>query len=292
MTESAHAQVWVSSGFKPGSDAQHETAYCSTSAIDPKTGQVSPAATDYPWFVASCSVTSSTGTTFTNSSPSCINPWILSNGTFSLGGIATPTAICSIDFPTQTGVEYTINSLHFIGFNELDGAGMYICNTSSAFMVCNVWSDPEGFMALPLKFGPSFSTLGSSIVQEITGSMTGTGVSQSFPDVEQEFNVPYPLCCFGEIWQIASTSAQYPQLNAVITDTSDIMNGNVTVKLTAPSGTTGDLTLDLYGQQYASIYILLDAGLATGSQNLKLSFDGVPPDIYPTANGTWVATLP
>ena len=216
MPETGHAQVWVSSGFKSGSDAKHMQAYCSTSAIDPTSGQTSPAATDYPWFFASCSVTSSTGTTFTNSSPSCANAWgwistTYIGGQYDLSGSANPTALCSIDFPIQSGFEYTINSIHWIYLSIYDNMqDEYICNTSYANLICDVYSDPEGFMALPLKYGPSFPTTGSSIVQKLTGNMTGTGANQIFPDVELEFNVPWPQCCFGGLWQIASTSAQYP----------------------------------------------------------------------------------
>lgn len=131
-------------------------------------------------------------------------------GPYPEGQGGNPTAICSIDFPVQSEVVYTINSIHIIDFNESDGTEMYQCGTSYAYMICNVWSDPEGFMALPLKYGPSFSTLGSSIVQEITGSMTGTGVSQIFPDVAEVLNPTPPIYSFGAIWQIASTSAKYP----------------------------------------------------------------------------------
>jgi hypothetical protein len=90
----------------------------------------------------------------------------------------------------------------------------------------------------------------------------------------------------------ATAEAQIEALSAEIIDTSDIMNGNVSVKLTAPSGTNGDLTLNLYGQQNSSIYTLLDSGLAEGSKELKLSLEGVQPDVYPTADGTWDANLP
>jgi hypothetical protein len=215
MTESANAQVWVSSGFKPVADAQHETAYCSTSAVNPTTGQTSPAATDYPWLMTYCSVTSSTGVTFTNSSsPSCSyeNADMSASWQYfaSMGDGGNPTAICTIDFPVQSGIEYTVNSGHLIVFFEPPDSDNhdYYCDTSYAYMLCGVYSDPEGFMILPLEFGPSFSTLGSSIVQEVTGSMTGTGAGQSFPMVS-EINVPPILGNFMGLWQIASTSAQY-----------------------------------------------------------------------------------
>jgi hypothetical protein len=83
-------------------------------------------------------------------------------------------------------------------------------------------------------------------------------------------------------------------LSAIITDTSDIMDGNLTVNLTAPSGTTGDLNLVFNGSN--------DSGpetsnapftaLAPGSQELQLDFDSISPGIYPMAKGTWNAMLP
>jgi hypothetical protein len=83
-------------------------------------------------------------------------------------------------------------------------------------------------------------------------------------------------------------------LSAAITDTSDIMNGNVTVKLTAPSGTTGDLNLifngsDASGQELSQVPF---TALSPGSQDLKLTFDTILPGIYPMANGSWNAMLP
>jgi len=219
MPETGNAQLWVSSGFKPGPDAQHMTAYCSTSAIDPATGNVSPTATDYESFYASCSVTSSTGDTFTNPSPTCSNPGAYlgwpgqpSNGTQAnpWDNIADPTGICKIDFTVQQGVQYTLNSVHWMLFNQNEnGASYYFCNPYNTSSTCNFWLDPEGFMILPLKFGPYFSTKETSIVQEITGSMTGTGVNQIFPFVSCSDGQNIPSCDFNGIWQIASTSAQY-----------------------------------------------------------------------------------
>jgi hypothetical protein len=93
----------------------------------------------------------------------------------------------------------------------------------------------------------------------------------------------------------ATSTVQIQALSAKITDTSDIMNGNVAVKLTAPSGTTGDLTLNFYGAtsiQNQVLDINLFPSQVPGSQALKLDFDSVPPAIYSTADGTWNATLP
>ncbi len=81
---------------------------------------------------------------------------------------------------------------------------------------------------------------------------------------------------------------------AVITDTSDIMDGNVTVNLTAPSGTTGDLNLDFNGSD-ASALELSQApftALSPGEQELQLPFDTILPGIYTMANGSWDALVP
>ena len=89
--------------------------------------------------------------------------------------------------------------------------------------------------------------------------------------------------------------AQVANLKAVITDTSNIMNGIVTVKLTAPSSTKGDLNLDFNGADANGLELsqVPFTALAPGSQNLKLPFDKtILPGIYPMANGTWDATVP
>jgi len=87
----------------------------------------------------------------------------------------------------------------------------------------------------------------------------------------------------------ATATVQIEALSAKITDTSDIMNGNVTVNLTAPSGTTGDLNLNLYGVQNFNTYSKQFSSLGPGLQNLELDFDYVQPDIYSTADGQWNA---
>ncbi|MFZ1086963.1 MAG: hypothetical protein WAN35_18520 [Terracidiphilus sp.] len=300
MTESANAQVWVSSGFKPGSDAKHETAYCSTSAIDPATGQISPAATEYEVFSVGCIVTASTGATFTIlSNQSCttapFNYLYFGDAPFGQLYSGNTMETCNIDFQPLPGVEYTINSVHWLSFYTAPQPPLYTpCSTSTDYMWCGVYSDPQGYMILPLKFGPVFSTLGSNIVQEITGSMTGTGVDQNFPLVAA-INDPSYLNSFGGSWQIASTSAQYIQTSAIITDTSDIMNGNVTVKLTAPAGTTGELNLDFNGSDNSGLQLSQATfpALTPDSQNLQLpSFDTILPGIYPMANGNWNALIP
>jgi hypothetical protein len=90
------------------------------------------------------------------------------------------------------------------------------------------------------------------------------------------------------------TPANIAILKAVVADTSNIINGIVTVKLTGPSGTTGDLTLSLSGttQNYKQTF----PGLAPGSHTLKLTLPSVPRDTYDSVNGDgasmWQANVP
>jgi len=83
-------------------------------------------------------------------------------------------------------------------------------------------------------------------------------------------------------------------LSATITDASNIMNGIVTVDLSAPTGTVGDLNLvvngsDSTGQELSQV---LFNALAPGSQDLNLTFDTVLPGIYTVANGDWNPVVP
>jgi len=178
-------------------------------------------------------------------------------------------ASCSVVFQPQPGVTYTISSGHDIWYNIFPD-----CYISSGIqMPC--YADPEGFYAAGIVRANTKST---SITQEVTG----TGAAMNYKPPFQQ-----PLA-------FASSSAIYTPVSAIITDTSDIMNNNVTVKLTAPSGTTGDLTLSFTGTNTngVEIYVPLFSNLSTGSQTLELPFDDVTPAIYTFANGTWNAMLP
>jgi len=93
---------------------------------------------------------------------------------------------------------------------------------------------------------------------------------------------------------VLAIGGSFSRISAIITDTSDIKNGNVTVNLSAPSGTTGDLMLDFNGSD-ASGPELAQApfpALSPGTQTLQLTFDSIDPGIYPMANGTWDANVP
>ncbi len=76
------------------------------------------------------------------------------------------------------------------------------------------------------------------------------------------------------------------------------MNANVTVNLTAPSGTTGDLNLDFKGTSKARgdlDYLPRFDDLSPGSQIIRLRFDYAQPGIYtsvPAETGIWYASVP
>ena len=94
-------------------------------------------------------------------------------------------------------------------------------------------------------------------------------------------------CDFGAtLWPVQIVAG----FSATITDTGKIMDGMVKVKLVAPSGTSGDLSLNLNGEN--DTYSQDFSNLSPGSQKLDLEFDSVAPDIYSTADGTWNANLP
>ena len=87
----------------------------------------------------------------------------------------------------------------------------------------------------------------------------------------------------------ATATAQIEALSATVTDTGKIQDGTVKVKLVAPGGTAGDLTLNLYGEN--DTYTQDFTSLSPGSQKLDFDLTSVPPDTYSTADGTWNANL-
>jgi hypothetical protein len=228
MPEIANAQVWVSSGFIPDTTGNSVTGYCSTSAVDPKTGVTSPAATDYPpEFGALCYVTTSAGATITF--PNCPIPpsgspadyfWFTGED----NNQVMPTARCSLDFPTQPGVTYTIHSVHRMGMDMTATPAVESCNDSNSIGGNNsCYADPEGYLldspdpfrfpqagyqTFPFSGEPYYSTSSSSITVEQPGSVTGTGVSQTLLlnwdfILSQVGNAPYfPI-------NLATASAQY-----------------------------------------------------------------------------------
>ena len=77
---------------------------------------------------------------------------------------------------------------------------------------------------------------------------------------------------------VATANAQVNNLKAVITDTSNIINGIVTVKLTAPTGTRGDLTLKF--QRTKGTYTQVFKNQTPGTRVLNLDLTSVPADTY------------
>lgn len=94
------------------------------------------------------------------------------------------------------------------------------------------------------------------------------------------------------IWGWVAALPAYAQigvLQAVITDTSNITNGMITVNLTGPNGAIGDLALNISGvnQNYTQTF----QGLSPGSHLLKLALPNVPADTYDSADGTWTTNI-
>jgi hypothetical protein len=88
----------------------------------------------------------------------------------------------------------------------------------------------------------------------------------------------------------ASATAQIiPPPTAAVTDTSNIKDGILTVDLTGPSGTSGDLTLTLSGsnQKYSQTF----PALQPGSQTLDLTLANMAADTYKSVDGTWATNF-
>jgi hypothetical protein len=297
VPESALAQVWISSGFQPApagpNGQQNITGYCNTSAVNPATGQTSPTAGDYEGFVASCDVTTSTTPAQTITFPQCPYwGWGSYNGL--PGDYGNPQGECSYTFPVQPGVTYTINAQHYVKLYAEFATYTGECSAIPSFMAYWCFDDPEGYVITRLFHFVTANTTSSSITQQVNGSPT-TSYYPYYPwFAPDDMQGQYSTFIENPVEGVASSSAQYAPLSATITDTSDIMNGNVTVKLTAPAGTTGNLNLDFNGSD-ASGLELSQTPFTTqtlGSQNLQLPFDTILPGIYPMANGTWDAMIP
>lgn len=81
----------------------------------------------------------------------------------------------------------------------------------------------------------------------------------------------------------------------VITDTSRLQDAIMSVNLSAPSGTTGELIPVLHGTVASGTAI--DSGpdipsLAPGQQDVDLDFDFVIPAVYTRADGNWYPLVP
>jgi hypothetical protein len=217
MPETANAQIWITSGFKAASDGVSEIAYCSTSAINPATGQASPAAADYEDFASACSVTPSTGAViFSAECPSPSNsPYRNPSGSPAKGN---PTGECDISFAPQPGVTYTVNSEHGIWF-YLDPAGTQ-CGQYIPDGVC--FSDPLGyysanpFAADPWPIMPTYSSTQPLFTLDEPCSTMGNCTPQGIPVYYcAEKSTIFDLCQSGYVvfevpfWFLAKTSAQW-----------------------------------------------------------------------------------
>ena len=195
MPETADAQIWVTSGFQStaaGPDGQqNEIAYCTTSAVDPATGQLSPAGAGYGGFTAgygsfdaSCSVTPSTGAEIT--SAQCPgNPLTYPAGSAAGGN---PTGECTVAFPPQPGITYTVNSRHYIVFKvsptvtSCGGFGPTLCYLDPLGYYSFTYSPnpgPNGYWP-PTPVFQGTNTL--NIVDVTCTERGGVCASQFFPD--------------------------------------------------------------------------------------------------------------
>ena len=242
----ADAQIWVTSGFgltpaaplsippnitfTPGSPT--ETAFCSTAAINPATGQASPAAADYDLFAASCKVTSSTGAVIT--SAQCPPGEYPVSYPFGSSANGNPTGYCSVDFQPQPDVTYTINSNHYLTFNVdplgtacgqwgptvcySDPLGYYSFNPSSV----NIWPPAPTYVGVT----SYVSLLAVNSVNETCAARGGTCAPQNIPSEYCVQSIFGSICINSigapRLWYLAQTSEPW-QVRC-----SDVVQGSVT----------------------------------------------------------------
>jgi hypothetical protein len=86
---------------------------------------------------------------------------------------------------------------------------------------------------------------------------------------------------------LVSNAATTPiaPLSGVVTSTGDIMDGVVGLNLTAPSGTSGELTLALAGSKHQ--YSQTFSPSQPGTESLDLSLSSIAADTYTSIDGTW-----
>ena len=155
MPETANAQFWVSAGFKPSSDAQHITAYCSTSDADPASGQLSPVATEYWDEIVACKVTTSSGQVVAHDPIHCAIPSEGNGEGAEVGLDALPqTATCTFNIQVQFGVTYFVNSWHYIYLSSTETPADQCFYRISEFVQVD-WcvSDPQGYSNWPVSQG-------------------------------------------------------------------------------------------------------------------------------------------
>jgi hypothetical protein len=217
--QTANAQIWVSSGFRVAPDNVQEIAYCNTSAADPSTLALTPAAADYNQFAAACKVTPSTGSVITSTECPTGDPFNNPTGSPATGN---PTGECDILFTPQPGVTYTINSTHALWFN-IDPYG----TSCGQWENTTCFSDPLGYYSMnpsasnPWPAEPVYSSDQTSVSTDEPCSAVGTCSPQGVPT---EYCVS-SFTLFGisfctnaidydePIWFLAKSSAQYTTCN-------------------------------------------------------------------------------
>ena len=254
LPQSADAQIWVSSGFvvtpatpgvpgiAPIPGGQTETAYCSTSAINPATNQPSPAANDYVSFIAICTVTASTGAVITPTQCPIMNPDWIPQGSPASGN---PTGICSVTFQPQPNVTYTLNSTHSLEFNP-DPFG----TQCGQYGYATCFSDPLGYYSMnpsasdPWPPAPTYAgTLSNSstpAINTVNDTCSARGGVCAAQDIPSEY-CPSTVIFFGttvctgtmigmtEYWGLAQTSEPW-QVRC-----SDVLQNSVTHYLVSPA---------------------------------------------------------
>jgi hypothetical protein len=142
---------------------------------------------------------------------------------------------------------------------------------------------------------PASETAPPPAVKAVGKPMITAAAASAANDPTETATVTLIGTFYGEGANAASTTVQVENLKAVITDTSNIQDLIVKVMLSAPSGTKGDLNLNLDGSDTNGLELsqIPFTALAPGTQDLKLPFDNsVLPGIYTIANGLWYATVP
>jgi hypothetical protein len=247
LPETASAQIWVSSGFivtpsttigvsgitfTPGNKT--ETAFCSTSAVDPTTSQNSPAAADYKRFLASCTVTPSTGAAIT--STECPGG---ASGSVLNYPYGNPTGQCTITFQPQPDVTYTVTSTHALEFT-LDPYG----TTCGQWQNTACFSDPLGYYSMdpnaanPWPAKPTYtgvssdvSLLATNTVDETCDARGGTCAPQNIPSEYCKSSI-YGICnnsiIAPEYWYLAQTSEPWK------VKCSDVVQDSVTPQVSGP----------------------------------------------------------
>ncbi len=151
---------------------------------------------------------------------------------------------------------------------------------STAMFVPNVlpqssaWQFPAAFSGLMQLPGPQTITLMAALAQP---AMPRAVLAAAGAQTNSIPAGPSGMTDDGQ------ATAQIDALKVIVTDASNIDNGIVTVKVTAPLGSATDISLDL-GVTTTVTQDFPNTG--TGTNDLKLNFDDTPPAIYSIANGS------